>query len=54
MWKTGVTIKKEKKFFINNSVQALIPFKKGHWSLWKLYVHLWEGALVWEKGKNFL
>ena len=32
----------EKKFFINNAAQALIPFKEGHRGLLKLYIYLGE------------
>ena len=44
----------EKKFFRDNAVQALIPFKEGHRGLVKLYAHLREEVPVWEKGINFL
>ena len=43
----------EKKFIVDNVIQALIPFKKGHWGLSKLYVHLGERISVWEK-KDYL
>ena len=46
--------RQEKKFFIDNAVQALIPFQVGHQALLKLYVHSEEGISVCEKGKNFL
>ena len=34
----------EKKFFIDNTVQALIPFKERHRGLLKLHVRLGEGV----------
>ena len=39
----------EKKFFIDNAVQALIPFKEKHRGLLKLHVQLGEGVSVWQK-----
>ena len=41
--------------FIDNAVQALIPFKEGHGSVLKLHIHLGEGVwMLGEKQKNFL
>ena len=34
-----------KKLFVNNSVEALIPFNEGHQGLLKLHVLLW-----WRRG----
>ena len=34
----------EKKFFIDNTVQVLIPFKERHRGLLKLHVQLGEGV----------
>ena len=42
--KTGVD--HEKKFFMNNVVQALILFKESHRGLLKLHVQFGEGVLV--------
>ena len=39
----------EKKLFIDNTVQALLPFKDRHKGLLKLYVQLREGVSVWGK-----
>ena len=44
----------KKKFFMDNTVQALIPFKERHRGLVKLYVQLAEGVLVFEKKKGIL
>ena len=44
----------EKKFFIDNAVQALIPFQEGHRALLKFYAHFGEGVSLCEKGRNFL
>ena len=41
-----------KKFFMDNTVQALIPFKERHRSLAKLHVPLGEGVSVFEKKKG--
>ena len=54
----GTNIKKwgdhqEKKFSIDNTAQAPIPFKEGHRSPPKLFVHLEEDVLVWEEGRYF-
>ena len=42
----------EKKFFIDDTAQALIPFKERHKSLLKLHVQLGEGVSVWKKKKE--
>ena len=42
----------EKKFFIDDTAQALIPFKERHKSLLKLHVRLGEGVSVWKKRKE--
>ena len=39
----------KKKFFIDNVVQALIPFKDGYRDLLKLHVYLGEGTSMLEK-----
>ena len=39
MQKIWMTIK-TRNLFMSNSVEALIPFNKGHQCLLKLYVHL--------------
>ena len=44
----------EEKFFIDNAVQALIPFQEGHRALLKFYAHFGEGVSLCEKGRNFL
>ena len=36
----------EKKFFMDNIVQALIGFKERHWGLLKLHVQSREGVSV--------
>ena len=37
---------RKKNFFINNSVEVLIPLKEGHQGLLKLHVHLGGGVPV--------
>ena len=46
----------EKKFFIDDTAQALIPFKERHKSLLKLHVQLGEGGSfgVEKKEGNFI